>query len=395
MSESVSSITPSVDATGIHVPEFSTLLSHLEARMRQIFGVDIYIDPDSQDGQVLGIVALAWADTMDMSVSVYNAFSPSTAQGTGLSSQVKINGIDRNVATRSTVDLLIVGVAGTTIVDGAAGDENGVRWNLPSPTVIPVSGEITVTANAADLGDQRAEEDTINRILTPTRGWQTVNNASAANPGAPIESDAALRIRQAISTALPSLTVLDGLIGAVATIDGVTRYRAYENDSLIVDENGIPAHAISLVVDGGDAQEIVDAIGLKKAPGVSTYGTTTGTYTDFYGIPHDIHFYRPTEVAITVEITLTALDNYTSVIGDQMRQAVTDYINALRIGDTVYWSKVFVPANLSNGQYSDTFDITEITMSRDGDPLTAADVVILFNEAAICDLADVSVVVSP
>jgi len=395
MSESITSVTPTVDATGIHVPEFSTLLAHLEARMRQIFGVDIYIDPDSQDGQVLGIVALAWADTMDMSVSVYNAFSPSTAQGTGLSSQVKINGIDRNVATRSTVDLLIVGVAGTTIVDGAAGDENGVRWNLPSPTVIPVAGEITVTATAADLGDQRAEEDTINRILTPTRGWQTVNNATAANPGAPIESDAALRIRQAISTALPSLTVLDGIIGAVATIDGVTRYRAYENDSLIVDANGIPAHAISLVVDGGDAQEIVDAIGLKKSPGVSTYGTTTGVYEDFYGIPHDINFYRPTEVAITVEITLTALDNYTSVIGDQMRQAVTDYINALRIGDTVYWSKVFVPANLANGQYSDTFDITEITLSRDGDPLTAADVVILFNEAATCDLADVSVVVSP
>jgi len=395
MSESITSVTPTVDATGIHVPEFATLLAHLEARMRQIFGVDIYIDPDSQDGQVLGIVALAWADTMDMSVSVYNAFSPSTAQGTGLSSQVKINGIDRNVATRSTVDLLIVGVAGTTIVDGAAGDENGVRWNLPSPTVIPVSGEITVTATAADLGDQRAEEDTITRILTPTRGWQTVNNATAANPGAPIESDAALRIRQAISTALPSLTVLDGIIGAVATIDGVTRYRAYENDSLIVDANGIPAHAISLVVDGGDAQEIVDAIGLKKSPGVSTYGTTTGIYVDFYGIPHDINFYRPTEVAITVEITLTALDNYTSVIGDQMRQAVTDYINALRIGDTVYWSKVFVPANLANGQYSDTFDITEITLSRDGDPLTPADVVILFNEAAICDLADVSVVVSP
>lgn len=390
----MSGTTGIVDATGIHVPEFPALLTALETRMREIFGADIYIDPDSQDGQVLGIVALAWADTYDVAVGVYNAFSPATAQGTGLSTVVKINGIDRNVATRSTVDLLIVGVVGTVITDGVAADDNGVQWSIPSPTTIPLSGEITVTATAVDLGDQRAEPGTITRIISITRGWQTVTNPTAANPGSPIETDADLRRRQAVSTALPSLTVLDGLIGAVASIDGVTRYRAYENDTGATDGNGIPGHTISLVVDGGDAQEIIDAIGLKKAPGVGTYGTTTGTYTDFYGIPHEVNFYRPTDVPVTVEITLEALTDYTSVIGDQVRQAVVDYINTLQIGDTVYWSKVFTPANLGNGAEGATFDINQLEMSRDADPLAADDVVIAFNEAATCVLEDVTVVVT-
>lgn len=189
--------------------------------------------------------------------------------------------------------------------------------------------------------------------------------------------------------------MLDGLIGAVATIDGVTRFRAYENDTNATDDDGIPPHSISLVVDGGDAQEIVDAIGLKKAPGVATYGTTEGTYTDYYDIPHPIHFYRPTEVAVTVEVTLAALDNYTSVIGDQIRQAIVDYINGLRIGDTVFWSKVFVPANLANAAEGATFDINLLQMSRDGDPVASDDVVILFNEAATCVIDDVTIIVEP
>ena len=41
-------------------------------------------------------------------------------------------------------------------------------------------------------------------ILTPTFGWQSASFAAAATVGAPVESDAALRQRQAASTGLPS-----------------------------------------------------------------------------------------------------------------------------------------------------------------------------------------------
>jgi hypothetical protein len=42
----------------------------------------------------------------------------------------------------------------------------------------------------------------------------------------------------------------------VAAVLGVTRLAAYENDTNSTDGNGIPAHALSLVVDGGDALAI-------------------------------------------------------------------------------------------------------------------------------------------
>uniref|UniRef100_UPI0039E14609 hypothetical protein n=1 Tax=Anabaena sp. CCY 9910 TaxID=3103870 RepID=UPI0039E14609 len=81
--------------------------------------------------------------------------------------------------------------------------------------------------------------------------WQTVINPTAATPGQPVEFDATLRTRQAVSVALPSRTVLEGTVGAVASVDGVVRYRAYENDTNSTDSNGIPSHSISMVVDGG------------------------------------------------------------------------------------------------------------------------------------------------
>ncbi|MCZ3294308.1 phage baseplate protein, partial [Acinetobacter baumannii] len=86
-----------------------------------------------------------------------------------------------------------------------------------------------------------------------------MTNPSAAVPGQPVELDAQLRQRQTISTALPSLTVFEGTLGAVASITGVERLKGYENDSGAPDTNGIPAHSISLVVQGGDATAIAQA----------------------------------------------------------------------------------------------------------------------------------------
>jgi uncharacterized phage protein gp47/JayE len=210
-----------------------------------------------------------------------------------------------------------------------------------------------------------------------------VSNANAAAVGDPLESDAALRQRQTVSTALPSLTVLDGMIGTVASLPGVARYVAYENDTAVIDTNGIPPHSISFVVDGGDAAAIAYAIMIKKTPGTGTYGTTTETVTDPFEVNHNINFYRPTDVPITVAVTVTPLAGFTTATESVIAQAIADYIQSLPIGADVLLSKLYSPANLS-GVVSNTYNVTALTMSRGGAPTAAADVPIAFNEAATC-----------
>lgn len=79
-------------------------------------------------------------------------------------------------------------------------------------------------------GQIYADAGTLNRIVTQTRGWESVTNSANAIVGKDIESDAAAKARQAISTARPSKTVLQGLEGGIAETAGVLRYKIYENE---------------------------------------------------------------------------------------------------------------------------------------------------------------------
>lgn len=368
-----------IDATGIHAPSYADILAYLKGQYQAIYGSDVYLENDSQDGQLLALFATAINDANAAAISVYQSFSPSTAQGIGLSSVVKINGLARNIPTKSTVDLTLVGVVGTIITNGIVTDSNNNRWFLPANVVIPASGQIVVTADAEFAGAVAATAGSVNQIATPTRGWQSATNQLDAVQGSPIESDAALRRRQALSTMLPSVTAFDGIIGAVSAVAGVTRYQGYENDTDIPDSNGIPSHSLAFVVEGGDATQIASAIASKKTPGAGTFGTTQVTLADAYGIPHTIRFFRPTPVTINVAISIVPLVGYTTTIGNNIVNAIVEYINTSAIGETVSYSKLFVPANLT-GAEADTFNIKSLQIARNNGTLLSQDVVLAFNE---------------
>jgi len=385
---------PTIDANGITAPQFADILSYLQSQYRVIFGPDVYLGNDSQDGQFLGVIAAAINDTNSAAVSVYNSMSPATAQGNGLSSNVKINGITRLVASKSTVDVTLIGVAGTTITNGVVADTNNVNWNLPASVTIPSTGTVTVTATAQSAGAISAAAGTVTKIQTPTYGWQTVNNASTAAVGNPVETDAALRVRQSQSVALPSLTVLDGIVGAVESLAGVTLVQAYENDTNLTDANGLPAHSIALVVQGGDTTAIATAISQKKTPGAYTQGTTSQVITTTSGFSNTIRFYRPTTKAISVEVKIHAINNYTSIIGDQIKAQVAAYINGLGVGEDVLIPRLYIPAQLGGAADSLTYEITWVKASLKPAAVGTNDVTIAFNELATCSVADINLVVA-
>lgn len=379
---------------GVVFPDYPTVLEQLKQEYRTIYGEDVYLEADSQDGQWIAVMALAMFDTMQVAAAVYNSFSPATAQSDALSRNVKINGIRRRAATYSTADLSIVGQAGTIILGGQAEDTLSQKWNLPASVTIPPGGSVVVTATAVDIGAITAQPNTINKIATPTLGWQTVNNAAAATVGDPVETDAELRRRQTFSTALPSLSVLDGTIGAVAAIAGVTRFRGYENDSNTTDSDGIPAHSIAIVAEGGDSQAIGEAIANKKTPGTGTYGTTTVTTYDEYGLPNMINFFRPTPATIGVEVTITPLTGYTTGFANLIAAAVAESIRNLEIGDDVLITKLYVPANLPGTAAGATFDISLLRIKKNAGSFGTSNLTLAFNEVAECDPAvDVTVIV--
>lgn len=383
-----------LDETGLHLPDYPAVLDYVQTKMKGIYGEDLYLDSDSQDGQLAAIFAEALYDCFVLAGSVYNSFSPASAQGVSLSRQVMINGIRRRTASVSVVTLRIVGTAGTTLTGASAKDSLGQSWLIPDGTTIPASGEVLVTASASTAGDVRAAASDITTIATPMLGWHSVINPDAAIVGAAVELDAALRRRQTVSTALPSRTVLDGIIGAVESLDGVTRVKGYENDTNAADGNGVPAHSISLVVEGGDNSAIAAAIAAKKGPGCGTHGNTAVPVTDKYGAPMTIRFWRRVDAPVIATVRIKPLAGYLAVTGEAIAAKVAAAINAISIGDDVLISKLYTPVNAADGD-ARTFDVDAILLGFAGEEPAAANLVVPYNAAASGEAASVTVEIVP
>lgn len=380
-----------IDENGIHVPSYPEVLADLQGEFRAIYGPDLYLEADSQEGALVAAFALRIHDCYTLAASVYNSYAPSTAQGVGLSSVVKVNGINRHVAGHSSVAARVIGRPGTVIDGGVVTDTAGRRWLLPSRVTIPGTGEAAVTAVAEDPGDIRAAAGEIVTIATPTFGWQAVINTAAAVPGAPVESDAALRRRQATSTALPSRTVFEGTLGAVASVPGVTRWRGYENDTSEPDDNGLPPHSITVVVEGGDDAAIAQSIAAKKSPGCYTHGDVLYETRDKHGSPNVIRFFRPTSTPVAVNVEIRPFGGYVAATGEAIRNNIADYINSMNIGDDVLLSKLYSPINAAEpnpGQRS--FDVLSLSIGVKGGATMPVTLPISYKGVAVCSLDDVT-----
>lgn len=377
-----------ITAAGCVRPTFADCLAYVQGAYRAIYGQDMVLDASSQDGQFMALLANGIHDANGETLAAYNSFSPSSAQGAGLSSNVKINGIRRKSATFSTCDFLNVGQTGTIVTGGVITDPAGNQWSLPDFT-IPDAGQITVTGTCVTLGAIALPSNAIDTangkgsIATIQRGWQSVKNLAAAAPGQPVESDSALRQRQAVSTAIPSQSLLEGLYGTLLAVTGVVRCRPYENDTDYPDANGLPGHSICIVIDGGDAQVIADLIRRKKG-NAGTYGTTVMQSADAAGIVRNIAFSRSVAVPVSFALQIRKLGSYTAKTDLDVRTAISDWTNGLGIGTDIYRDAAYLPAKLSGAVEGMGYEIVSLAVARNGNTPLQADVVIAYDEIATC-----------
>lgn len=375
---------PYVDASGFHYPSYDDIKQELIEEMKRIYGQDLYLENDSQDYQMISAFALKIYDTYQAIELDYNNRSVKTAIGTALDTLVKNNGITRKKASYSTVKLTITGEPNTNIIGGQAKDSSDNTWALSEYYVtIPASGTIDVDATCTKLGDITTNVNTITKIVNPTKGWLSVTNKAIPIPGQPVETDEQLRKRQSISVANPSQTVIESTEGAIAAIEGVTRYRVYENDTSITDSNGIPSHSISAVVEGGTDKEIAQAIYLRKGPGCGTYGNTTVQLIPRSTVPVNIKFSRPSYLDIDVQVKIKALTGYNNDVENAILEQVRYYLSILEIGQNVYISSIWaVAARAISNITAPTFSVLEVKLATNNGNLATTDITMAYNAVA-------------
>jgi uncharacterized phage protein gp47/JayE len=392
---------PFIDGEGLHIPTYQDIEDHLVAQARSIFGQNIYLENDSQDFQDIAARAKVIYDTMLTAQLAYNARSPKTGIGVGLDGVVACNGIKRKAGSKSIATVTLTGTAFTVINNGVVRDINGNLWDLPASVTIGAGGTVSVTATCREPGAIVALENQINSIETPTAGWTSVTNPANATPGQPVEEDSGLRNRQMLSVANPSQALTGGILGGVLAVENVLDAVLYENDTNVAvdtingafNPNDFPPHSVTLVVDGGDGEAVARAIYLRKTPGAGTDGTEEYTFLDQYNVPTVIKFFRPEEKTIKATLTIDPLSGYTSEVGDDIKQAVVDYINSLKIGQSLVNSELWQAAlNVDNGQFP-LFALRSVVTGVEDDPQTSDDITLNFDQKAVTELEHITLTV--
>lgn len=372
---------PYVDESGLKIPTYLDIRDDMIKNARSIFGQDIYLENDSQDYQWIATVSEKLYDTMQVAQLVYNNRGPSTAIGSALDGVIKINGIRRKSASYSKCKVSIVGIAGTYIKNGIVLNKGNIKWDLPALITIPDSGQIDTFATCEIPGPIVANSGDLIGIYNPTYGWNGVYNNESAELGSEIENDSKLRKRQSVSTAQPSKTLLEGTSGAVAQIKGVTRSKVYENDTNQVDSRGLPPHSITVVAEGGNNEEIVNAIFIHKGIGCYTNGDIILNVADSKGEITPIRFFRPTYIDIPVTINIKALNGYTTATTKTIKENIQNYLNTMEIGSELTLSSLWGIALQAMPNLMDPmFSITSITAGKLGEPQGSQDIILKYNE---------------
>ncbi|QNH50338.1 baseplate J/gp47 family protein [Acinetobacter venetianus] len=386
----LTTVAPVITNSGPVAPTYYEIVDYLKTQYKSIYGEDAYLENDSQDGQWIGVFSRAIADVNGVIIDLYSTFSPKTASKDALSRNVAINGITRQVPTYSSVDLVLTGIPGTEITNGYALDSNGYQWNFPETVIISGVGSIVITATAKNAGAILALSETVTTIGKPTRGWKSVNNPATSTLGMPIESDAKLRQRQALSVAIPSQSKTDSIKGAIFSLAGISRCKTYENDSDITDSLGVPSHSLCVVVAGGDAVEIASIMRAKKSLGCGWYGNVNVTVINSFGDEEIVSLYRPDIINIGFKLNIVGSSEYTKEIENNIKQNLADYVNQLDIGDRIMMNKLWIPAGLFGNLDSETYQIYSIQILANGIPIDG-DYSLEFNAVAYCDTDNIEI----
>lgn len=372
---------PYISEAGLTMPTYTDIRDQIIEDAKNIFGQDIYLEEDSQDYQWIATVSEKIYDAFQLAQFVYNNRGPSVATGSALDAIVKINGIKRKSESHSKVNVVVTGIPGTIIKNGIVLDKGNIQWNLPEEVEILEEGEGFSEAICSIPGPIVANAGDIVNIFNPIYGWHAVYNTESGDIGINVETDGELRKRQSQSTAQPSLTMLEGTVGAVAQIADVNRSKVYENDTSEIDERGLPPHSITAVVEGGDEEEIAKAIWIHKGIGCYTNGDVIVDIVDSKEQITPIRFFRPTYVDIEVNINIKTINSYTSKTTEDIKASLKKYLNSLEIGVGLSVSSLWGAAlqampNLMNPMFS----ITGITACRLGEEPTTDEIEFEFNE---------------
>ncbi len=137
-------------ATGYDPKRLSDIITDLQADFRNQFGQSVNLDPSSEFGKLLGIMADQLNEIWERSETDYNSHYPATATGISLDRVAEITATTRKPGTRSSVTLYMRGT-NVTIPSGSLVEtsDTAIQFRTAAEVILGATGDIPIATGSS------------------------------------------------------------------------------------------------------------------------------------------------------------------------------------------------------------------------------------------------------
>ena len=368
------------------------ILAEYQSLFKTIFG-DINTDPSTPQGQIITSLTQIDLATISYLENLANAFFFG-GSGDFLDKWAwNLYRVTRKQGTPSSVMITITGRPTTDIPSDFTISDGSENYIIEAPTRIGENGEVIAKFNNIVINDFVAKANTITQIVTNVDGVERVNNENNATQAIFRETDAELFNRCLYFGSTATNASFRSILANVAQVKGVNRIAGAENvanQNKIINGVELTPHSICIVVDGGEAQEIAEAIQKSRATGCDMVGDIEiPLYIDKQ--KYIYRFYRPKTVAIKVKVTASQANSglIRADFEKITKEALANFINHLDIAKTI--TQPLLSNALIKIVGSD-FNIDDLQFSKKGENLAYSPINLKLNEIATISLDDIEVI---
>lgn len=240
--------------------------------------------------------------------------------------------------------------------------------------------------SASQVGPTEVPLNTVNVIVTPVLGWDSVNNPVPAILGTNAETDIELRERFRVSKYLRAQNTSDALYSALLELEGVQELRLYVNDTDSVDSIGLDPHSFLVLVLGGGDLEIAQVIWKHTPLGIASQGAQEVTVLTSQGRTQIVKFDRPVYVPLFAELELNTYDGFPTNGEELIAQSMSNYVSSTStIGGRVVYSRLFDPANEIPGH-----EIVTLKIKKTGGTFAETTINMAYNEIPLLPIENIT-----
>ncbi|HDR1931860.1 TPA: baseplate J/gp47 family protein [Pasteurella multocida] len=370
--------------SGIVIERLDSILERVEQGFKRIYGQNINIDPDTPDGQMIGILGQIKVDLEELAEDVYRQLDPDLATGAWLEQRVAYAGLVRRKASYSYLrSVILTGDPYTEINNLIVSDTNKTRWILEQKATLNESGSARADFRSEELGAFSLNANTQLTIETITLGLNSVTTSVDAEIGIEEETDSQLRQRFSKSRAKNAINSAEAIEGGIGDLADVKQVIVLENNTSQTDSIGISPHSINVVVEGGNETDIAQVIYKNKGAGIGLQGQTSVNLM-INGKQRAIKFDKATPVDVHISMTLVRYEDFTEIDKDEVKRMLSNV--KFKIGEDVSLSRLYSPINTVGG-----FWVKSLKIGRSSDTLNAENIIIQPRELARIQRANIQI----